>query len=104
MAKNNHGGKRPGAGRPKSFATLATQKARDYFCANLEQDLPEIYNALVEKAKNGDTQAAKELFDRGWGKPTQAITTEDDQGNVVPITFDFIFDASTRETKDGSSE
>lgn len=86
-------------GRPKSFATLATQRARDFFCKQLDEDLPDIYQALLENALDGDVQAAKELFDRGWGKPTQALTTEDDEGNPIPITFDFIFDASSRKTK-----
>jgi len=72
-------------GRPVSTATLRAQKAREILTEWLENDLQEIYTALVNKAKQGDVPAAKELFDRGWGKAVQGLYTTDDKGNVTPI-------------------
>lgn len=70
MAK---GGKRPGAGRPKSTATIEAQLQREMLIAFLEPHVEKIAKALLTKAKKGDVQAAKELFDRAWGKPSQNI-------------------------------
>jgi len=38
-----------------------------------EKDIEEIGKKLVEKAKNGDVQATKELFDRLWGRAIQEV-------------------------------
>jgi len=64
-------------GRPKSAATLLTQKIRDYVAQRLEKDAPELYDILMEKARKGDVAAIKELFDRGMGKATTVVTNED---------------------------
>lgn len=72
-------------GRPKSLATIRTQKAREYISEQLERDLPAIYSSLAAKALDGDTQAAKELFDRGYGKAAQIVVTEDEEGNQKPM-------------------
>jgi hypothetical protein len=41
-----------------------------------KNDLDEIVNALVEKAKSGDVQAAKLLFDRLFGKQSAATVPQ----------------------------
>ena len=41
-----------------------------------EDDLREIADKLVEKAKTGDMYAIKELFDRVLGKPTAPVDLE----------------------------
>lgn len=67
------GGKRPGAGRPKSDATIRTQLAREQLCILLEKEVTGIFHALLLKAQDGDVQAARELFDRAWGKAPQSV-------------------------------
>lgn len=91
LNKSNHGGAREGAGRPKSKATIATQKARELFCVRLERDFDVIYTALLTKASDGDVPAIRELFDRGWGKAVTPIISEDEEGNRTPLVFDVIF-------------
>jgi len=39
-------------------------------------DIRDIVQAMVQKAKKGDTFAAREVLDRVLGKPDQAITGE----------------------------
>ena len=41
------------------------------------QDIEDIAKGLIAKAKKGDVLAARELFDRLWGRAPQAITGED---------------------------
>ena len=76
MAK---GGARPGAGRPVgSFApsTIQAQIQRHRLVVLLEDKVDGIFNALADKALDGDVPAAKELFDRAWGKPEQSLTVD----------------------------
>ena len=75
-------------GRPKSAATLLTQKIRDYVSERLEKDIPELYDILMEKARKGDVAAIKEIFDRGMGKATTVVTNEDgDLISAVALKF-----------------
>jgi hypothetical protein len=78
-------------GRPKSEATIRTQMARDYIAKQLEKDLPALYSSIAAKALDGDVAAFKELCDRGWGKPVQAIVGKDEEGNDTPIMQGFIY-------------
>lgn len=71
------GGARPGAGRKIASATLQAQAQREMMIKLLTPHVQEIFNALLLKACTGDVQAAKELFDRAWGKSTQAVVVED---------------------------
>lgn len=73
-------------GRPVSSATLRAQEGRRIMAEMLENDLNDIYEALREKAMKGDVAAINTLFDRAWGKPTQAVVTEDKDGVQQPIT------------------
>lgn len=78
--KTKKGGKRLGAGRPKgtvSSATLETQKQREMLVKLLAPRVERIFEALAKKAEEGDVAAAKELFDRAWGKATQVVELED---------------------------
>ncbi len=45
--------------------------------ALLEPRVEKIFAALAAKAEQGDVSAAKELFDRAWGKPEQGVVVED---------------------------
>ena len=64
-------------GRPKSSATLQTQKQRELLLKKLEKEAGPIFNKLIEKAKAGDVAATKELFDRAYGKAPQKFDDED---------------------------
>lgn len=83
IAANRENAKK--GGRPKSTATLKTQQQREILLEILENEIHEIYDALIEKAKKGDVQAAKEIFDRAYGKAPQAHVTKDEDGNEMPI-------------------
>ena len=65
------GGYRLGAGRKKGFAAKSSEEARKIFSEMLMREIEPIAKALITKAKRGDVAAARELFDRSWGKATQ---------------------------------
>jgi len=71
------GGYRQGAGRKKGFAALQAEQARELFAITVAPHLKKIINALTKKAQSGDVSAARELFDRAWGKPQQKFETND---------------------------
>ena len=50
-----------------------------------EEDIKDIGKGLVKKAKAGDTAAAKEIFDRLWGKAQQDVNlgTKDDLKSFI---------------------
>lgn len=77
------GGYRPGSGRKKGFATIAREKAKDYLARRLEEEIAPIADKLIEKAQTGDVPAIKELFDRAWGKPHQAVDMTS-KGEALP--------------------
>ncbi len=65
------------AGRPVASTTLQTQYMKAQLQAYLADHLPAMFDAQIDKARNGDTQAFVALMDRGYGKPAQAITGAD---------------------------
>lgn len=67
------GGARIGAGRKKGPATIEREKLKDYIAQRIAEAGPMIVDALLDKAVTGDVPAIKELFDRGFGKPMQAV-------------------------------
>ena len=77
LQTKKHGGCREGAGKPKGYRSPSTLKAmasREEFIKRVERDLEPIYNALYAKAVNeSDIPAIRELLDRAWGKPAQAV-------------------------------
>lgn len=83
---SEHGGKREGAGRPKGFAALAAERTRAKVAEMVELEIVPMTEAQIEKAKKGDTQAFKELMDRGFGKVKEQmdITTDGDKIVFVP--------------------
>lgn len=73
------GGTREGAGRPSgtlASSTIQTQIQRHRLVVLLEGKVEAIFKALADKAVKGDVPAAKELFDRAWGKAHQSITLD----------------------------
>lgn len=70
------GGYRPGAGRPKAAHTIQAEKAKAELIRRFLKDKKPIFDALLNKAKEGDLQAIKELFERIWGKESQPFSGE----------------------------
>ncbi len=77
------GGYRPGAGRKKGFAAKSSEEARKLFAEMTMREIQPIAQALIIKAKNGDVAAAKELFDRSWGKAVQATEISGPRGTPI---------------------
>lgn len=86
IPKKKNGGRRPGSGRKKASHTLEAALAREILVKELVKEVVPIAQALMKKAKKGDTLAIKEYFDRLFGKAVQPLTGQDDEGNIVPIT------------------
>lgn len=80
MAK---GGKREGAGRPKGFAALEAEKAREYICERLKEELGPIVDKAIEQAKEGDKYAREWLVDRGYGKVPNQVDFGDGEGELI---------------------
>lgn len=79
-------------GRPKGAKathTLEAQKAKEELIRMYIENIRPINEALINKAKEGDMQAIKELHDRVWGKSVQPI--EGDIKGELLITFDQSF-------------
>jgi len=84
MANNNgHGGARPGAGRPPKALRYATTAA--LVEEKIAAALPEITDALIEAAKQGDIGAAKYLHDRVLGR-CAALDTPPTDDRRLPYT------------------
>lgn len=72
-------------GRPKGYSAIQAEKAREILCKELEKEWAPIVLKAIEQAKNGDQNARNWLSERGYGKVAQAITTEDEEGNAIPL-------------------
>jgi hypothetical protein len=66
--KDNRGGARPGAGRPRRDEELDVIKLFDDY---IDRGL--VVSKLLEKIKQGDTKAIALYFQYIFGKPTQTI-------------------------------
>jgi hypothetical protein len=66
--KDNRGGARPGAGRPRRDEELDVIKLFDDY---IDRGL--VVSKLLEKIKQGDTKAITLYFQYIYGKPTQTI-------------------------------
>lgn len=83
--KSRVGGKRPGAGRPKGSLNKATADIK----ALAMEHAPSAMAELARLATKAESEAArvaaiKELFDRGFGRPSQALAVGGDP-NAPPI-------------------
>jgi len=72
------GGYRQNAGRKKGFSALEAEKARNLICERLSKNLLPIIDILITRAKEGDIKAARELFDRAYGKSQPSLSDEND--------------------------
>ena len=70
-AGTNHKG-----GRPKGSVSVATRlkiSAKEQFSSIVEANIVPIAEALLSRALDKDTNAARELLDRAWGKSKQSV-------------------------------
>lgn len=77
------GGYREGSGRRQGFAAKNAEDARKMLSERLIQEIGPIGDALILKAKKGDIQAIKELFDRAWGRSPQSAKIENGGRPIV---------------------
>lgn len=73
-------------GRKKGVVTLEREKARQYIAEHIGEYMPQLFEVLIKKSVvDEDVAAMRELFDRGFGRATQAIdvTTK----NEAPSTL-----------------
>lgn len=103
------GGYRPGSGRKKGAATLASEKMRATIAERVLNEVDAIVGPQIAKAKEGDTNAFKELMNRAFGMPRQNVGLDGgDDGepiefkNVSQMTPDEI-DEYLREKLTGGS-
>lgn len=72
-----------------------------------EQDIVDIAFALIKKAKKGDTVAAREVFDRTFGKAHQSveISTTEVHRQIEELTDDDLLRIATEasETRENNS-
>lgn len=73
-------------GRPKGFAAKNAEEGKKLLIAMYLENIKPINEALLNKAREGDMQAIKELHDRVYGRPPQPLTGPQG-GNIV---FEFI--------------
>lgn len=81
-------GNKGGIGSKHEATVLGRALKKAFTAAITEQDVKDIVLGLTEKAKKGDVLAAREVFDRLWGKAPQAITG-DDGGPIALRMIDF---------------
>ncbi len=79
------GGYRLGAGRKKGFAAKNAEDARRMLSEMLVSKIRPIAEALIARAEAGDVVAAKELFDRAWGKSLQSTEISGKDGNPAVV-------------------
>lgn len=73
-------------GRKDKPADQKAKKLKEaYINAVTEKDIKYIVKAQIKKAKKGDTMAAKEVFDRLWGRAKQEVEIGGPGGG--PIQF-----------------
>lgn len=84
FAKGNKGG--PGNPNARKVALIRNQIIE----AVSEDDLREIIQALIKKAKSGDMQATKEILTRLIGKPVETTHPDQLESNEANIELDKI--------------
>jgi hypothetical protein len=84
MATNSHGGRRPGAGRPPGALNRITRPIRDLAAVQGAASIARLVQ-LRDEAESEQVRfaAAKELLDRGHGRPRQTIAMEDRSLTII---------------------
>jgi hypothetical protein len=55
-----------------------------------KQDIEEVVDMLLEKAKGGDVIAARELLNRTIGKPTQPLEIQNSGGKAAGLNIELV--------------
>jgi hypothetical protein len=79
------GGYRQNSGRKEGFSAKNAEEARRILSEMVMSEIKPIGKALIAKAKKGDITAARELFDRAFGKAPQTTKIDSDSINPTPI-------------------
>ena len=77
------GGKRENSGRKKSEASRLAEAMKERIAKRLHTEGDKIIDVLLKKSVAGDIMAIRELFDRGYGKSTQAVEMEVEQRKMI---------------------
>ncbi len=73
-------------GRPKGYAALQAEKARDFIAKKLEKHFAPIVEKAIEQAIEGNKDARDWLFERAHGRPRQTLGVDGGEvGLPVPI-------------------
>lgn len=89
-----HGGKRPGAGRPKGSTSRATKEAKERLSSLAKEHAPAALEALVRVMNDEDQSgaavvaAANSILDRAYGKAPTAEPERDDEAPPVSWVID----------------
>ncbi len=78
---SNHGGRRNGAGRPRGQVSEAKKQIAEL----MAEYVPAAIETIGKAAEGGDLVAAREILDRVYGKPTQALQHEKTRPDCVVI-------------------
>lgn len=86
---SEHGGKRPGAGRPKGARDVATREAGATIAELARTHADTALDVLVQIAQQSESDAARvsacnAILDRGYGKPSQALELSNPDGTLAP--------------------
>lgn len=85
--KSRVGGARPGAGRPKGSPNKATASLRDVARQYTEQAIETLVQiALAGESEAARVAAANSILDRGYGKPSQVLSGDENGGAVRTVT------------------
>lgn len=79
------GGYKQNAGRKEGSSVKNAEEARRILSEMVMSEIKPICKALIAKAKKGDIPAARELFDRAFGKAPQTTKIDSDSINPTPI-------------------
>ena len=90
-------GNKAAVGRADKPADQKAKRLKEAFIGAItEADIKAIVAGQVKKAKEGDTAAAKEVFDRLWGRAKQDIDVE----HSGSISFTEALSKATKEAED----
>ena len=82
------GGARPGAGRKAGGTNSVTPDIKQMTRRYADEAVQAVYNIMKKsKFESNRFAAAKELMDRGFGKPTQAIGSDPDMPTELRISW-----------------
>ena len=87
------GGKRPGAGRKRGSLNKVTAEVRELAMQHAPAAMAELAR-LVKSAKSENTRVAaiREILDRAYGKPKQAVVGDYDH-QIVTFTIEGLPDS-----------